>query len=422
MQMIHDSYKLRRISIAKFTFRGEAFNFSGDGYEVDGMNRVFGKSGKEIGKNLTQVWLYHNGVQTPFDKIRLRLAVTMPLPPNIEAASGIRTVNRSLSDDDSAKFTFETPKDRANLARFKRYILDSSKNEWRVLVHDDEDFELYDMNLRTGAIRNIRTRRILRPSPGGQVNLTRKNGTSAMILNHRAYMFTFEADNRDADQTEVDHIDGNHRNNAPENLRWASPSENCMYKFTAVSKQKKLQKFTGDLNTLKQFRESGWYMGLFDGVYGVVDPDRYIHRVGDFSVDSRSPYPTLGTGGKFYTVHRVVAYVEGIISKYEFDHPKKCGFVVMHIDDDKEDFRPNKLKRGTPAENNMARHDNPATTLRKPIRQLDLNRICIKEFPSQAAASIALGIDYTTISGAIKRGSKCQGKFYFEFANPAPSS
>ena len=420
--MVNDSHQLRRIPIAKFSFRGEFFDYIEDMYEIDGMNRVFGKSGKEIGKNLTQVQLCHNGIPTTFDKIRLRLAVTMPLPPDIEAASGIRTVNRSLSDTDSAKFTWETPADRANLVRFRRYVLDSTKNEWRVLVHDGEEFELYDMNLRSGAIRNIRTRRILKPGADSQVILYRKNGTSVTIFSHRAYMFTFEADNRDADQTEIDHIDGNHRNNDPANLRWASPSENCMYKFTkAVSKQKTLQKFEGDLNTLKQFRKTGWYLGIVDGEYGIVDPDRYIHRVGDFLVTSRKKYPTLKTGGKLYQVHRVVAYVEGIISKYEFKNPKTCGFVVMHLFDDKEDFRPEELKRGTPAENNMARHDNLATTSRKAVRQLDLKRILIEEFPSLVAAARALGIKWRTIRSAIRNNGKCQGKFYFEFLNPTPS-
>jgi len=417
-------FAIRRTPIAKFTFQGEVFDFDGDGYEIDNMHRVFGKSGREIAKNYANVTLCHNGVPTPFDKVRLYHAVVNPLLPTIEAASGIRTLDRNLPDTDCAKFAWETPADRANRVELNRYVINCRENEWRVLAYADETFEtferfeLYEVNSWTGDIRNERTKKVLKPDSDGKVKLCRRDGTFASIYGYRAYMCTFKVYARETDQTHVDHIDGNHLNNHPSNFRWASPSENARYKFAKKAKQKTLEKFTGNLNTLKQFRDSGWYMGLDEGTdeYVIVRSstnDKY--RVGDFGVTSRHPYPVIGVGNSLYKVHRVVAYVEEIISKYEFENPKTCGFVVMHIDNDKEDFRPEKLKRGTPGDNNMARHDNPETSGRKVVRQLDLNRVCIKEFPSITAAALDTGIHPDTISGAVKYGRKCQGKFYFEF-------
>ena len=409
-------FAIRRTPIAKFTFQGEAYDFDGDGYEIDNMHRVFGKSGREKAKNYAQVQLWHAGVPKDFDKIRLYHAVVNPLLPNIEAASGIRVVNRNLPDTDSAKFAWETPADRANLVELNRYVINCRENEWRVLAYADETFdvferfELYEINSWTGDIRNERTKRILKPKSDGQVTLFRKDGTFANIYMHRAYMCTFKVYARETDQTQVDHIDGNHLNNDPANLRWASPSENVRYKFTAMTPRKELQKFTGELESLKQFRESGWYMGLDEGEYVIVRSstgDKYC--VGDFLVTPRQKYPLIGVGGKLYKVHRVVAFVEGIISNEEFENPKTCGFRVMHIDNDKENFRPGNLKRGTPAENNMARHENPETTLRKPVMQLDPNRIVVAEFPSQTAAAAIVGGTSSTLGRKIGTNSLYMG-------------
>jgi hypothetical protein len=423
-------FAIRRTPIAKFTYFGKVFDFDGGDYEIDNMHRVFGKSGQEIAKNYAYVKLCHAGIKKNFDKVRLYHAVVNPLLPNIEAASGIRVVNKNLPDTDCAKFAWETPQDRANRVELNRYANNRRENEWRVLAYADETFETferfeYEVNSWTGDIRNERTKRILKPSGSkGQVRLCRKDGTFAMILVYRAYMCTFKVYARETDQTHVDHVDGNHLNNDPANLRWASPSENERYKFnerrtsgTTMTERKELQKFTGNLDTLKQFRDSGWYMGLDKGTdeYVIVRSstnDKY--RVGDFNVTSRSPYPLIGVGNSMYKVHRVVAFVEGIISKDEFENPKTCGFVVMHVSGDKEDFRPENLKRGTPGDNQVARHENPETSGRKAVRQLDLNRVCMKEFPSITAAALNTGIPRRTIHRAIKY-RKYQGNFHFEF-------
>jgi len=409
-------FAIRRTPIAKFTFQGEVFDFTG--YSIDNMHRVFGKSGKEIAKNYAYVQLCHAGVPLAIDKVRLRLAVVTPLLPNIEAASGIRTLDRNLPDTDCAKFAWETPADRANRVELNRYVINCRENEWRVLAYADDTFDIYErfeyeVNSWTGDIRNKRTKRVRKPDSGGQVKLCRKDGTFATIYVHRAYMCTFRVYARETDQTHVDHIDGNHLNNDPANFRWASPSENARYKFTAISKQKTLEKFTGgNLNTLKRFDDSDIYMGLDEGTgeYVIVRSstnDKY--RVGDFSVTSRDKYPLIGVGDKRYKVHRVVAFVEEIISKYEFENPKTCGFVVMHVSGDKEDFRPNNLKRGTPADNQVARHDNPETTSRKAVMQLDPNRIFVAEFPSQTAAAASVGVSPSTLGTYIGTNTLSMG-------------
>ncbi len=81
-----------------------------------------------------------------------------------------------------------------------------------------------------GRVRNNRTGRILKPdgnSNGYESVQISLNGKPKRYSVHRlvAEAFCLKQEN----QTEVDHIDGNRRNNIVENLRWATGSENMLY-------------------------------------------------------------------------------------------------------------------------------------------------------------------------------------------------
>ena len=57
------------------------------------------------------------------------------------------------------------------------------------------------------------------------------------IQRSRAYMFTFEEDERRIHQTEVDHTDGNNSNDVPWNYRWVSSTENKLAKHNEMKER-----------------------------------------------------------------------------------------------------------------------------------------------------------------------------------------
>jgi hypothetical protein len=351
-----------------------------------------------------RVGLYHHGIETAFGVARLWLAVTKPLPVEIEAASGIRVIDHSLPETDARRYGYETPGDREEIRRMRQARLDALETDvWKIVQYNGDTLDKYEISMKTAAIRNARTK-LLR-SNKNRITL-KVGGTSKGVLPYRAYMWTFENESRLPHQDQVDHINGDHLDNLPCNLRWASKSENGMYKFKADARMEKGVSYTGDLSGLKRFWDSTWYFGVIDGDYAVVDLHKRMRRVGDFRSTSRMPYPNIKFSGRLYNIHRVVALVEGIISQEQFDNPRSEGVVVMHIDDDKTNFRPENLRLGTPSENNICTHANPLTTRRKRVRQLDDNGKCITEFESIGAAAEAVGGHMTGISKTAKKKNR----------------
>ncbi len=95
-------------------------------------------------------------------------------------------------------------------------------NEWKKI----KDFEFYSVN-QEGLVRNDKTNRILKPmiSTGGYVffHLVKEKKKYTKYL-HRIVGEAFVENPCNLPQ--IDHIDGNKRNNAVSNLRWVSVSEN----------------------------------------------------------------------------------------------------------------------------------------------------------------------------------------------------
>ena len=383
-------------AIRTFTFRGKEFDYDGAGYEIDRRHRVY-RNGKQIAENGGMVTLCFKNTMTRFGKIRLFRAVVHALPAHIEANSGIRVVRRDLPTDDVDRYAWETPEDRDALIRRRQDALDAADEMWKPVEHNGEIFRNYEISKKTGIVRNASTERELvttktgvkdglTTATKGQRALCRDDGSRVGILVYRVYMSTFHADERHDDQTDVDHINGDRFDHRPCNLRWASSSENMQYKFKEIVKRKKCPRFNGDETQLKRFENTRWFFGIYDGDYAVVDARKNVRRVGDFVL---RPYPVIKIDNKMFLVHRVVAYVENLISKEQF-YARENSQVVMHINADKADFRPGNLRAGTSAQNNVDRQNNPKTTQRKRVRQLDDDGVCLGEYESILAASKVL--------------------------------
>ena len=408
---------MERYKIGKVAYLGKSYDFTNLGYEIDDSLQVF-KNGQRIAENDGHVNLRHtlsgNGKKGKknFGLTRLFLAVVSPLPPDIEKASGIRVINYDLPIGSGRRNAYETPSDRVALQRHLRAVLGAMPEDvWKILEYNEKEFNKYLISEKTGVIRGKDSPgKPNRPTKIVRVTLYDDAGNRVTLYVHVAYMQTFRSANRRPDQCEVDHIDGNHKNNAPNNLRWASSSENKNYIFTPMKPRRILDKFMGDLNSLTKF--GNLYFGGVDGKFSIVGPFRRIRRVGDFDVTDRSPYPLIGFGSKVVQVHKLVAYVYGKITKNHFENTSDDNQVVMHLNNEKHDFHPDNLKSGTYTENNTARHANPATTSRKRTRQLDLQKNLVAEFESRTTAAVVVGVSQYKINKAITQGLECNGYLF----------
>ena len=413
------------VPIAKVFHQGEILDYSGIGYSIDHLG-VY-KHGKLLAPGNSTVKLTcKRGIRTHFGKLRLYHAVINPLPDaEIERASGLRAVDYTFPSNDPRRYAYETAADRDQLLAANELAL---PDIWKPVVYMNHstDFSNYEIHGKTGHIRRIsenplKPNKTLSPTSRGQVRLygPRSGGGGSNQTNvylHVAYMWTFKAAERRPDQTEVDHIRG-HLDNSPQNLRWASSTENKLYIFTSQIKKSTYHRApeTMDLSGLKQFMQTNIWCGYVR--LKPEDPALYVmyntrtgtyQGIGDFGVTARLPYPMIKIGAKSYLVHCVVAAAEGIIT---YGDMSERDVVVMHLDNDKTNFIPENLARGSPSTNNYARHENPATTGRKRVRAV---MECGKtiEFDSRTAAANAVGGRSQGISEAIRGKYRHRGVYW----------
>jgi hypothetical protein len=394
-----------KYTVGQFSHKGETRDYTGIGYEID--DEYLYKKYKKLAISTDgQVSLSRPGIKPlVLNLIRLYLAVTSPLLPEIEYTSGVR-----ISDyDPRIVYAWETAADRQNLTNLNRKKLDSKGHVWikciRFAHHADGTtttlYDKYEINQKTRIVRNISTKKEIRPMKNGQVGLSDANNKKKMVLVRQIYMATFHGTDRRSNQTEVDHINGNHNDDEAWNWRWVSSSENKMLKFKWPADQRKFPKYDGDLSLLNRFETSDIYCGYIDdGRYAIVGPNRDLRCVGDFTVTDRHPYPRIEIKKKLYQVHRVVAYAHGLITREQFYSRGKD--VVEHKDTDKTNFAFDNLDDGTAESNALARHDNPATTLRKRVRRTHLEDRTIVEYESGRAAAAANNCCRDSITNAIQ--------------------
>ena len=401
-----------RITVTKFNCIGKSYDFTGGGFEVDRSLRVFKNNKRVTVCEDGHVQLYHAGIRKFVSPLRLYLSTSKPLEPHIEIASGIRVINYNLPKTDAFRYAYETLADRTALKNELRRELEKlDGTEVTVAKYKKEKYSRYEVVIKTGIVRDKKTKKPMSVTKNGRINLIDDDGIRTQVYVHVMYMWSIHGEKRLPDQTQVDHIDGNHKNNSPDNLRWASPSENNNYKFTPPKPLQKFPKYLGKLNLLKRFEDTDRYFGEVDGKFTVVGPYRRLRRMGDFRLD-RKGYPLMKIRGKLALVHRAVAYVYGKISKSEYYDAAGTGIVVMHLNNEKHEFMPDNLARGTPSKNSVARHDNPETTSRKRVRQLDSNRISLREFESQKAAYESVGGNQSSMSDAIRDNKLYEGSFW----------
>lgn len=98
------------------------------------------------------------------------------------------------------------------------------------------EYEAYSIN-KNGVVKNNKTGRILRQyeEPSGYIRLTlMKNGKPKRLFVHRLVGNTFISNEKQLPQ--INHIDGNKKNNSVENLEWVTLKENQQHRRNILKK------------------------------------------------------------------------------------------------------------------------------------------------------------------------------------------
>lgn len=243
----------------------------------------------------------------------------------------------------------------------------------------------------------------------------------------------------------VDHIDRNRTNNHPQNLRWASGTEQNLNRILCQKREDLIAQIKDGL--IIDFYEKRSLLEIFDideieipnkGLFyngylwinerftdldmineswvqiNVCDINIEISNMGrvknnrgkTFGSLTSSGYKRTKISGKDFFVHRlVISAFRGHISE---------NLVVNHIDRNKENNRLDNLEVITPSEN-TTHAVNSGTNMTKPILQINANNDVIAKFPSIREANKATKIYYTGIAEVARGERKTAGGFTWKF-------
>lgn len=217
------------------------------------------------------------------------------------------------------------PPDSWRPVRFRRYSASG---------YEDLDYSgTHEIDEKTAAIRRLRDGVVIKVQLNGQVALSKR-----LFCVWHAYLGVFHPEKQSEVCREVDHIDGDHTNNAPWNWRWICRSHNQ----ENVPKRRRVQvlrKYDGTAERLLEFQ--GWRFGerRVDGrMQGVVvRPDG--KEVATWRVDTRNPRPRVILLGRSLALHRVMAHL--FCGLRRLDDPTET---VTHLDGDPANFAPSNLR------------------------------------------------------------------------------
>ena len=133
-----------------------------------------------------------------------------------------------LTQSENVKRTWKRGRKHIN-EQLDYYVFDSTKQEKWMPVANYNGYEISNL----GRVRTSKTQQILKPDNINHYLYVRLNGHKVSI--HRLMMKTFQPiDN--ADEMQVNHIDGNKHNNQLDNLEWCTGSENMLHCFNILGR------------------------------------------------------------------------------------------------------------------------------------------------------------------------------------------
>ena len=330
----------------------------------------------------------------------------------------------------------------SNEAEIKSFV-----EKWELMKYLDTNGKLialdkYEMRNTDGAIRrvdDIKKRHVEGVVPLLRVTIEGKT-TPKSFERHRVYMSTFKMHERRTHQDFVDHIDGDDSYNVPWNYRWVSRVENELAKHSKMARR-----VVPDIDALTaMYGEPSdpvvWNGWTFHRNMWIIRPNEPYEKRFVKRIVSGGDYPSIKVAlkdikgvpmkSRHILCHMIVAYLDRAnlpiskgtrkymksadLSKSYFatspmtdlefaDALKKCGLVIMHSDDDKSNYSFDNLEIGTISENQLGRQDNPATTLRKRVKIIDVvSKKCIWIFGSHNEAAAFLGVTKPAVSNSTR--------------------
>jgi len=250
----------------------------------------------------------------------------------------------------------------------------------------------------------------LRARKDGTFNMTDRNGKPFNVHIGRVLFTAYPAFYRfdPGMHTEIDHIDGDHRNNDPGNFRPVTRQQNAALAHQTGTRVRR----PGPTSSHEQFKR----------VFGTLSPttiDRMIstgalrrYKKTVFWVHSLGTVLRKRRNGTFIYADAIVGRNDYVQSGRFFYHHVMVmkafgkyvkGKVVMHLNNDKEDNRLANLRMGTSAEN--AWRTNPVT--------VHLPGQDPKSFPSENEAAQTIGVHLSTLNWNKERNSKRSGELIY---------
>jgi hypothetical protein len=289
-------------------------------------------------------------------------------------------------------------------------------------------------------VRSIKSGTSRRLNQAGQLNLTSKNlvttDTAAkskptrMLRVYQLWMLMFSPEGAIDEAGEyktVDHLDRNHANNVPTNLRWATSVEQSLNrdKWTKSCRWIDMTDQSPDIvNEYKQFMDTGLYVSRSAEVIKkfttIADASTWKKRTG--AMANKEGYVTLWdkTKSRSFNLNRVVAHLwPSNQDLYPLKEMDDLTLVVDHLDHIKTNNHRDNLRVCTQKENSQATHDrgfaNQFTRAVTATKVLDVADVFVRQFQNTTQAGNALGLAQPNVRKAILKNGTAGG-YAFRYA------